>query len=379
MKLERVVSNTLTRPGKRHAGIIAAVTLCMFAGAVASGCSDADREDIGSPAGSVSSPDRTSEKGGAPPGTPLYTEVFSVIDAAVLDGNWFVLDGRGHQVHHISPDGELVHTFGREGSGPGEFRHAEAIVAHGDSIVVADDAILHVFSLHGEHIEDRRVQPGPTFDCFAPTMRIADAVSVGARLLLQVECLGPDARSSVHVAAETADGFIRSLAHREGRSRSFDFSSTLTLVAGHPQGFLFGSAWESCLDLYSLAGRRLEAICHDWLEPIDMPPEIARVYEGTIADARRQGIRVRLPETLPAIVGVSSMAGGRLVYQILLPEDPDLETFQLVTQDETGQAVALPVPPAPVLFQDRRSVLAAWGELEGTRIHIRTLNDLDAS
>lgn len=372
------MSNTLTSPGNRQAGIVVAVASSLFIGAVASGCSEADPEEFGSPAESAS-PERTSEKGSAPPGTPLYADVFSVTDAAVLDGNWFVLDGRANQVHRISPEGEPVRSFGREGSGPGEFRRANAIVAHGDSIVVVGGGMVHVFGSGGEHIVDRRVQPGPSFDCIAPTMRTTGAVSVGSGLLLQVECFGPDGGSTIHVVAETADGFVRSLAHREGKGRQFDFSGTLTVVAGHPRGFLFGSAWESCLDLYSLSGHRLDAICHDWLEPVDMPPEVAREFEGTIADARRQGIRVRLPESLPAIVGVSAMAGGRLVYQRLVYADPDTETLQLVTRDETGQAVVLPVPPAPVMFQDGRSVLAAWDELEGTRIYMRTLNNLDAN
>ena len=73
------------------------------------------------------------------------------------------------------------------------------------------------------------------------------------------------------------------------------------------------------------------------------------------------------------------MAGGRLVYQALAPGDPDMETLQLVTLGENGQAWALPVPPAPALFQDGTSVLAAWNEMEGTRIEIRTLGNLDAN
>lgn len=377
-ELERVVNNTLTSPGNRQAGIFVAVASFLSIGVVAPGCSEADPKDFGPPPESAS-PDPTAEMGSAPPGTPLYAEVFSVTDAAVLDGDWFVLDGRANQVHRISPEGEPVRSFGREGSGPGEFRRANAIVAHGDSIVVVGGGMVHVFGSGGEHIADRRVQPAPSFDCFAPTMRTTGAVSVETGLLLQVECFGLDGSLAVHIVAEGADGFVRSLAHREGKRGQFDFGGTLTVVAGHPRGFLFGSAWESCLDLYSLSGRRLDAICHDWLEPVDLPPEVAREFEGMIADARRQGIRVRLPETLPAIVGVSAMAGGRLVYRRLVSADLDMDTFQLVTRDETGQAVVLPVPPAPVLFQDGRSVLAAWEELEGTRIYTRTLNSLDGS
>ena len=91
------------------------------------------------------------------------------------------------------------------------------------------------------------------------------------------------------------------------------------------------------------------------------------------------GIRVQLPESMPALVGVSAMPGGRLVYQVLAPGDADMETLQLVIRGEGGRAVTLSVPPAPMLFQDGTSVLAAWAELEGTRIEMRSLDNLDAN
>ncbi len=380
MKLERVVSNTLTRPGKRHAGLIAAVTLCMFAGAVASGCSDADREDIGSPAGSVSSPDRTSEKGGAPPGTPLYTEVFSVIDAAVLDGNWFVLDGRGRQVHRISPEGELLHTFGRAGSGPGEFGFAEAIVAHGDSIMVVDDGILHVFSPGGEHIVDRRVQLGPAFDCLTAMVQVSDAVSTPAGLLLLLHCMGRDARSTTHAAIETGEGFVRSLARLNAEAGDvFDFVGVFAVISDHPRGFVFGSASDQCLSLFSPSGGKLDEVCHDWLERPEMPQEMARQLEGSGERARRAGGRIRIPETLPPFLGVSVTAGGRLVYLGPAPGDAEAETLALFTLGNAGQRVVLQAPEAPVMVQDGTRILAAWDELDGTRIALLTLDGLDTN
>ncbi len=372
------MSNVVRHPGDGLAGIIAAVAAFMLAGVVASGCTEADPEGFGFPAESEPS-DRTLEPAGAPPGTPLFAEVLSVTDAAAIDGTWFVLDGRAQQVHRISPEGEPVQSFGREGSGPGEFRRASAIVAHGDSILVVGDGIVHVFSPRGRHIADRRLQPGPSFDCLAATMRITDAVAVRAGLLLLVECSRTDGGRTTHAAIEAGDGTVRSLAHRNLEPKVLDLSGMFTVIARHPRGFLFGSASDRCLDLFDPSGRKLDAICPDWLERPDFPREVARELEGTITDARRVGIRVRLPDALPPFVGVSVMAGGRLVYQVFAPGDPDMETFQLETLGETGQAVALPVPRAPILFQDGTSVMAAWEELEGTRIAIHTLDDLDAN
>lgn len=39
------------------------------------------------------------------------------------DGNVYVLDGQLSHIHVFSPDGELLRTMGRDGEGPGEFRH----------------------------------------------------------------------------------------------------------------------------------------------------------------------------------------------------------------------------------------------------------------
>lgn len=371
------MSNTLRRHRKGPAEVIATFAAIVLGGQVASGCSDAN-PDAMSTLGGADSAAPTSEPVGPPPGTRLLSEVFSIADATVHDGNWFVLDNLAQQVHRIGPDGELLQSFGREGRGPGEFRRVGAIVAHGDSILVLGDGILHVFSPRGEHIADRRFNLSPTVDCLPATVQGTGAVSAGGRLFLTIECFRPDGGSSVHVAEETADGSLRSLAHRAAEPGEIDWGGILTVVAAHPQGFLFGSAWESCLDLLSPAGRRLDAICHDWLEPVELPPDLAREFEEAIKEVRRQGMRVRLPKGPPAIVGVSAIAGGRLVYQVMAPGDPALETLQLVTRDETGQAVVLPVPSAPVMIQHGSSVLVAWDELDGTRIALRTLDTLGA-
>jgi hypothetical protein len=62
---------------------------------------------------------------------------FGVIQAIQTDpsGNVYLLDRQLHQVMILSPDGEFLRTIGREGEGPGEFRHP------GDLILLPDGTV----------------------------------------------------------------------------------------------------------------------------------------------------------------------------------------------------------------------------------------------
>ena len=352
----------------------------LLAAALASGCADAGANGGGTTAeaDSASGTPETSgmppEMSSPPPEARLFPEVFSVSDATVLDGDWYILDRRAHRVHRISPDGRLQ-SFGGEGSGPGEFRRPAAIVARGDSIILVASGILHVFSSSGEHLADRRFGAGPTMDCIGMTVRGADAVSVRAGLLLLVKCARPGEGTSTHVAIETVDGALRSLARQDEEVGTLDLASAEPVLARHPRGFLFGSGWDGCLNLFSESGERLDVLCHDWLDRLDIPPEVAREIEELAAGVRAQGIRVRMPEYMAALTGVSVMPGGQLVFKVYESVGLETEILRLVTRGEAGRAVALPVPPASILFHEGTSALAAWEELDGTRIYIRNLDE----
>lgn len=62
---------------------------------------------------------------------------FGVIQAIQVDGdgNIYLLDRQLHQVMILSPDGEFLRAIGREGEGPGEFRHP------GDLILLPDGTV----------------------------------------------------------------------------------------------------------------------------------------------------------------------------------------------------------------------------------------------
>lgn len=205
-----------------------------------------------------------------PPDALLFPDVLSVTDAVAYVGTWFVLDARGRQVHQISPSEGLLQSFGREGSGPGEFTHPVSIVAHGDSIVVVEDGIVHLFSTHGEHIKSRRFSLGRDVNCLVGFGAVEDAVSSPAGLLLLVDCLNQDGAIISHAAIDTGDG-VRSIAHREAEPGVIALRDMVPILATHPQGFLFGSAYDTCLDLIDPSGLTRDTVCHGGLEPVPFP------------------------------------------------------------------------------------------------------------
>lgn len=82
-------------------------------------------------------------------------------DAAVApDGDIFVADGYGNSaVHRFSPEGELILTWGKPGSGPGEFSTPHAVWVDKDGrILVADreNDRIQIFDREGAYLDEWR-------------------------------------------------------------------------------------------------------------------------------------------------------------------------------------------------------------------------------
>ena len=299
-----------------------------------------------------------------PPGTRLYTEVFSVSDAALHRGTWFVLDRRGSQVHRISESGALLGSFGQRGEGPGELSRPVAIASHGDTVVVLDGAQMHLFGPGGEHLADRPIWLG---SCANSVPK--DLVSLSAGLLLLVDCSASD-RTSLMAILEAGDGSLQTLAVRVGDPGTADVRMAIPALGVHPQGFVFGLASDDCLEIFSPQGAELGEVCHDWIERLPIPKALEDQMARVRAQARQAGIRLVEFERLPPFVQVF-LVDQELAYQVPLPED--LESFRLVRRGPSGQAVGFPLPVAEGLFADGNSVLLWWEDLEGTRIAVHNL------
>lgn len=90
----------------------------------------------------------------APPGKPFNkpTDI-----AKAPNGDLYVSDGYGNSsVHHFTPDGELLRSWGEPGTGSGQFSLPHGVWADEKRIYVADrqNNRVQIFTSEGEYIEE---------------------------------------------------------------------------------------------------------------------------------------------------------------------------------------------------------------------------------
>ncbi len=294
-----------------------------------------------------------------------YENVFSVSDAALHQGTWFVLDRLGSQVHRIDESGVLLGSFGRSGDGPGELRRPTHIAVHRDTVIVLEGGDLHLYDLDGNHLTDRRAAMG---GCVNGGARGFLPRSTG--LLLLVDC-GEPGRSALSVVLDDGEGAPRTLMLRASDPGVVDVSMANGVLAPHPQGFVFGLAGDECLAVFSPRGEESGEVCHDWIDRLPIPEAVKEAMVPLRAQARGHGLRLVEPDLLPPFIRVFQVGEG-LAYQVPLPED--LEAFRLVRRGASGEAVAFPLPVAQGMFASGNSVLLWWDGLEGMRISVRQLD-----
>jgi DNA-binding beta-propeller fold protein YncE len=122
----------------------------------------------GNELGVIGTPGVASDTGHEKSGGSAYDRVASVVRAAgpfnrptalavAPDGTLYVTDGYGNcRVHHFTADGELIHSWGEPGIGPGEFHVPHSLIVLPDGrVVVADreNDRIQVFDADGAFIE----------------------------------------------------------------------------------------------------------------------------------------------------------------------------------------------------------------------------------
>ena len=78
--------------------------------------------------------------------------------AIAPNGEIFVADGYGnHRVHKFSADGELLHSWGRQGTGPGEFALVHNVwIDRSNRVLINDDENhrIQLFTPDGDYLEE---------------------------------------------------------------------------------------------------------------------------------------------------------------------------------------------------------------------------------
>ncbi len=101
----------------------------------------------------------------------LFSDVTDVVGGS---GTFFLLDGGNHEVVEFTPDGSLRNSFGREGSGPGEFRYPLQMAMYEDRLWISDvgNVRFSVYNTDGSSERDIRWPGGSRLvNSFAITPR----------------------------------------------------------------------------------------------------------------------------------------------------------------------------------------------------------------
>lgn len=229
-----------------------------------------------------------------------------IYDVAVRDdGRIYVADGPAGHIKVLAPDGTLQDTIGRQGEGPGEFRHPTGVsLTEGDSLYVLDARRVSVLA------------PSGTFQySFQPQGR-------GGRGLPRLMMVWPDGGGSLFAflpfgqalteenvrtvvrpvgsdgeVGDTLIGVRPRQVGPEGESLPFSRSPRFTLG---PKGFIHHARNDSLhITAYDREGIRQREVS----VPFDPVPVSAEERKAALKDRskeERAAIREQIPETKPA-------------------------------------------------------------------------------
>jgi hypothetical protein len=153
----RSVFNSLTLP--RTAGM--AGVLAVALGFSLSACRD------------QATPGDAADGGGTPAVTPVFRLVLQETDTLFLsspgdfgfepaDGSFYITDQFAGRLLQIDRNGHITRTYGRKGSGPGEFAQINLMFSRGNELYVNEgrQSVFHVFDRHTGEVQRGHRHPG---------------------------------------------------------------------------------------------------------------------------------------------------------------------------------------------------------------------------
>jgi hypothetical protein len=289
--------------------------------------------------------------------------VLSVEAAVERDGFWYVVDARGHRIHVVDSTGTPLHSFGRRGSGPGEFNTPMTVARSATHTFVAEmgRADISVFDASGQFVRHLRVR-GPCAQGNIAAMGIGGStlyvlrrcVELPARIRLQVE-RSSDARILAvwHAVADTTP-----VTSRAG------LPIHVPVMAVSDTRLIIGDGTNACLKAVRLPdGASQGTRCFSEVPRRPLPAE-----EKQKLNAKWRG-RIAVPDSLPRLMAVV-LRDSIVAAQI--PETAETTSWiELSWRSNPNQYIhALGRGPAQKSFLGARSQLIATEDVSGMRLQV---------
>jgi hypothetical protein len=279
-------------------------------------------------------------------------------------------DGRAQLIRVFGPDGRLVRSVGRQGSGAGEFQALAWLGAHGDSLLAFDllTRRITLFGASGRVRTSQLQSQGPVLT--APIGRFADGaflvVSGGAPFpFAGVE--GSARQDSAHLIRFGADGVARDTLVRIAWGETFGVAigrgdnrflapmprpfgqRTSVVLAG--EELVVGEAAEYEVKVFDATGRLLRRIRRAHT-PVPVTPEAIAAYKATVQlPTGSRGLQAQIDSALTSALDSA-------------PYPPTMPAYERVLVDDAGDIWVLEY--AVRLDQPRRwSVFSSEGQWLG--------------
>lgn len=302
-----------------------------------------------------------------PPSTSgvLHPEIHAVTAASPGRGGWLVLDGRESRVHRVDALGRRVLDFGRPGRGPGELDAPAAVLALGDTVLVAErtGGRLHRFNLGGEFVGTRILTPD---GCLGGG--VVGMARMGTVPLLLLQCLEQRRRGSYAAVYALRDS-LELLTRRPLRDLQKGPVSPfrMPVLAADPNGFYLGVTTEPCLTGFDRGGDAAASACHPWTSSKPLPEAQRERLRSLARRLGSLGKRLEIPDVLPPF-DRAFVADGKPVFLTVLGMDE--RSLDVLDGDDLRR---LPIPATPFTFVGDSTVLVARERADGTWISVHRL------
>jgi hypothetical protein len=315
------------------------------------------------------------------------------------EGRVAVANSGSSEVRIFSDSGELLHSFGRAGEGPGEFRSMGRIfLLPGDSILVTDTRLdrLTIFSPAGAVVRTAQIEAPPAGTIPSPTVRLRD----GSLLARPGFSFGSGSVSGVYqdtvpLLRYGADGsFIAELGRYPG-PEYFVYAGEGNVLGGERtwglrshvaaagDGFIVGYSSDYSYETHDANGELVRMVrAHRPVREVTAA-DIARVKEPSPDDDpanaafwRRVLDAMEYPTRFPAYAAILTDADGYVwIRDYAWPEEGVPQEWQVFDRD--GRWIgALTMPPGfSVMSIGRSEILGIYrDEVDVEHLHAYRLS-----